>query len=149
MLRQIVRGLKEIPEEISQAYEDHKKVIDGRRLKLADIVKMLQVAASGRPTFICIDALDECAARYRVTILDSLNKILQSCTRMFMTGRPHIEPEVGKYLAGRVTALRITPQRHDIICYLHRRLEDAAPDAMDYNLKEDILKKIPEDISEM
>ena len=69
---------------------------------------------------------------------------------MFVTGRPHIEPEVEKWLSGRVTAMRITPRRHDIINYLHTRLgEDTRPGAMDSSLKKDILKKIPEDVSEM
>ena len=46
--------------------------------------------------------------------------------------------------------MRITPKRDDIISYLHSRLnEDTTPDAMDSHLEADILKKIPEDISEM
>ena len=152
VLKHIVSGLKEIPEEIAQAYEDHKQSIDGLGLELADVVEMLQVAASWRPTFICIDAIDECVPRDRVKVLDSLSKILQRSpgTRMFVTGRPHIESEVEKRLAGRVAALHIVPRRHDIICYLNHRLdEDAELDEMDYSLKADILKKIPEDISEM
>ena len=152
LLKQVVSGLEEIPEEIAQAYEDHKKVIDGRGLQLADIVKMLQTIVSQRPTFICIDALDECVAKYRVKLLNSLNQILRTSpgTRVFVTGRPHIEPEVGKRLPRRVTTMRITPQRHDIINYLLSRLdEDTTPDAMDGTLKEDILKRIPQDISDM
>jgi len=152
LLKQVVSGLEEIPEEIARAYGDHKKVIDGRGLQLADIVKMLQTIVSQRPTFICIDALDECLARYRVKLLNSLNQILRTSpgTRVFVTGRPHIEPEVGKRLSGRVTTMRITPQRHDIISYLLSRLdEDTTPDAMDNTLKKDILKRIPQDISEM
>jgi len=152
VLRQVVGGLEEVPKEIVEAYEDQKKVIGGRRPRLADIVKMLQDTVSMKPTFICIDALDECVARHRVDILDSLNQIQRGSpgARMFVTGRPHIEAEVGKRLSGRGTALRITPRRDDIISYLHRRLDrDIRPDAMDSRLKADILKKIPEDVSEM
>ena len=152
LLKQVVSGLGEVPEEIARAYEDQKQVIGGRRPRLADIVKMLENVTSIKRTFICIDALDECVARYRVEILDSLNQILQKSpgTRVFVTGRSHIQAEVGKRLSGRGTALRITPRRHDIISYLHRRLDrDIRPDAMDTNLKADILKKIPEDVSEM
>ena len=152
VLKQVVSGLGELPEEIAQAYEGQKQIIGGRAPQLADIVKMLQNTVSIKPTFICIDALDECVARYRVKILDSINQILRSSpgTRMFVTGRPHIEAEVGKRLSGRGTAIRITPQRHDIISYLHRRLEeDTTPDAMDGNLKADILNKISKDVSEM
>jgi len=152
VLKQVVSGLGEVPREIAQAYEDQKEVIGGRGPRLADIVNILQNTVSIKRTFICIDALDECVAGYRVKILDSLNQILQKSpgTRMIVTGRPHIEAEVGKRLSGRRTALHITPRRHDIISYLHRRLdEDIRPDAMDSSLKADILEKFPEDVSEM
>ena len=152
VLKQVVSGLGKLPEEIVRAYEGQKQVIGGRAPQLADIVKMLQNAVSMKRTLICIDALDECVAGYRVKILDSLDQILRSSpdTRMFVTGRPHIEAEVGKRLSGRGTVIRITPQRHDIISYLHRRLEeDTTPDAMDGNLKADILNKISKDVSEM
>jgi len=69
---------------------------------------------------------------------------------MFVTGRPHIEAEVGRRISGKGTAMRITPRRDDIISYLHRRLDgDIRLDAMDSSLKDDILKKIPDDVSEM
>ena len=151
VLKQVVSGLEEIPEEIAQAYKDHKKVIDGRGVQLADIVNMLHTA-SKNPTFICIDALDECVAGYRAKVLDSLNLVLQRSpgTRIFVTGRPQIQAEVEKRLSGRVMTIRITPRRDDIISYLHNRLdEDTKPGAMDSSLKADILKKIPEDVSEM
>ena len=152
VLKQVVSGLGDVPEEIARAYEDQKRVIGGQGPQLADIVKMLQYTASIKRTFICIDALDECMAKYRVKILDSLDQVLQSApgTRMFLTGRPHIEAEVGKRLSGRGTVIRITPQRHDILSYLHHRLkEDVRPEAVDDNLKTDIIKKICKDVSEM
>ena len=152
LLKQVVSGLEEIPEEIVQAYKDHKKVIDGRGLQLADIVKMLQTTTSENPTFICIDALDECIARYRFKVLDALNQILRRspCTRVFVTGRPQIQAEVEKRFSRRVMATRITPRRHDIIGFLHTRLdEDTKPDEMDSSLEAEILNKIPEDVSEM
>ena len=152
LLKQLVCGLEATPKEISLAYQGQKNAIGGRGLQLADIVKMLRNTASMKPTFICIDALDECVAGSRVKILDALNQILQSSpgTRIFVTGRPHIEAEVGKRLCGRGVAIRITPRRDDIISYLHSRLEeDATPDAMDSILETEILRKILEDISEM
>ena len=152
LLRQAVGGLEEVPGEIAKAYEDQKKVIDGRGLQVSDIVRMLQTTSCKKPTFICIDALDECAAGYRVKILDSLNQILEksSATRIFVTGRAHIRPEIGRCLADRVTSVSISPKREDIITYLHTRLrEDTTPDAMDSSLEAGILKKIPDDISEM
>ena len=152
LLKQVVSGLEEVPEGIARAYEDHKKVIDGRGPRLADIVKMLQTTVSEKSTFICIDALDECVAAHRLKLLDSLNQILQRSpgTRIFVTGRPHIQAEVRRRLSGRVTTLRLTPRYHDIVSFLNSRLgEDTMPDVMDSSLKVDILKKILRDISEM
>ena len=152
VLKQVISGLGEVPKEIARAYEVQKQVIGGRGPQLPDIVKMLQNTVSIKRTFICIDALDECVAGYRVKILASLDQILRSSpgARMFVTGRPHIEAEVGKRLSGRGTVIRITPQRHDIISYLHHRLEeDTTPDAMDGNLKADIMRKISKDVSDM
>jgi len=152
LLKQLVCGLEEIPEEISRAYRDQKSAVGGRGPLLPDIVKMLQTASSERCTFICIDALDECAAGDRVKILDLLNQITQKCqgTRIFVTGRPHIRSEIGRRLPWRVADLSISPKRDDIIAYLHTRLaEDTTPDAMDSSLEADILKKIPAEVSEM
>ena len=152
LLKQVVGGLGELPGEIAKAYENQKSVLGGRAPRLSDIVGMLQATSSEKRTFICIDALDECGAEYRVKLLNSLNQILQKApgTRIFATGRPHIQDEVVRRLSGKVTAIRITPKRGDIIRYLHNRLdEDTIPDAMDSSLEEEILTRIPEDISEM
>ena len=152
LLKHVVGGLQEIPVEIAQAYEDQGKVIGGRGPQLADIVKMLQNTSSKKRTFICVDALDECLEGYRVKVLDSLNKVLQKSpgTRIFVTGRPHVQAEILKRLPGRVRSVSIAPRRGDIIGYLRTRLdEDTIPDAMDSNLEADILEKIPDNISEM
>ena len=152
LLKQVVGGLEEIPEEISRAYQEQKKAIGGREPQLLDVVKMLQITSSKERTFICIDALDECVPDHRVKLLNSLNKLLDKSpgTRIFVTGRPHIGPEITRRLSGKVTSLSISTKRDDIIRYLHSRLEeDIIPDAMDSSLEAEILKKIPEDVSEM
>ena len=76
LLKQLVGGLEEIPEEISRAYQKQKKALGGRGPRLSDIVKMLQATTSKERTFICIDALDECVPEHQAKILDSLNQIL-------------------------------------------------------------------------
>jgi len=152
LLKQLAVGLGELPEEMVQAYEEQINFIGGRRPQHTDTVKMLQTASSKKRTFICIDALDECVPEHRVKLLNSLNKILQKSpgTRLFVTGRSHIRPEIGKRLAGRVTSLPISTKRDDIIRYLHSKLEDdTTPDAMSSSLEAEILKKIPEEVSEM
>ena len=152
MLKQMVSGMERIPGEISRAFQEQKKVIGGRALGLPDIVKMLQTITSSRRTFICIDDLDECAAEDRVKVLDSMKQILEKSpgTRIFATGRPHILAEIEKRLAGRVIGVSVIPTQGDIVRYLRVRLhEDETPDAMDECLEADILKRIPENISEM
>ena len=152
MLRQVVRGLDEIPERIAKAFRDRGKAIDSRRPAFSEIVGFLQDISSSRCTFLCIDALDECPAEHRVKLLDSLNQILQKSpgARIFLTGRSYIRSEVGKHLAGRAATRSITPAKDDIIIFLRVKLkEDTMPDAMDKSLEEEILKKIPETVSEM
>jgi len=152
LLRQVVGGLEKIPEGIVQAFRDREKVIGGKKLRLDELVEMLQDIASSRPTFICIDALDECKPEYRAKLLDSLRQVLHksTTTRIFLAGRLHIRDEVEKHLAGRVVAVSVIPTREDIIRFLLAKLgEDTSPDAMDRSLKEDILTAIPETVSEM
>ena len=152
LLKQIVSGMETIPEDISRAFQEQKKAIGGRGPQLVDIVKMLQAITSSQRTFVCIDALDECAAVHRVKILDSLKQILERSpgTRIFITGRPHIRAEMETRLGGRVISVSLCPNKEDIIRYLRVRLgEDETPDAMDESLTTDILEKIPGNVSEM
>lgn len=152
LLKQVVGGWEKIPGGIVKAFEDQKKVIGGRGLRLHEIVEMLETASSSQRTFICIDALDECVAVHRLKVLRSLKQILLRSprTRIFLTGRGHIRGEVEKGLAGRTTILSISPKGDDIITFLRARLdEDTNPDAMDDRLEADIMKKVPESVSEM
>ena len=152
LLRQAIGGMEKVPEEISRAFQEQKNVIGGREPRLPDIVKMLQIITSSLPTFVCIDALDECATTHRVKLLNSLKQILEKSprTRIFIIGRPHVRAEIRKRLAGRVISVSVSPRKDDIIEYLRLRLdEDETPDAMDESLEADILEKIPENMSEM
>ena len=152
LLKQAIRGLEKVPPNVAQAFQDQKNVIGGRRLKLDEIIQMLQGISSTQCTFICIDALDECMARHRTELLDSLVRILRVSprTRVFLAGRSHIRDEVEKHLAGRIAVISITPTEDDIIGFLQEKLgEDTIPDAMDQSLEEDIIKTIPEMVSGM
>jgi len=152
LLRQLVFGLEEIPEEISRVYKDRKNAIGGQGPQISTLLKMIQAASARKRAIICIDALDECAAKHLAKLLDSLSQILQQSpdTRIFVTGRPHILHEIGKRLAGRVASRLISPRSDDIIKYIHSRLAaDTISDAMDSTLQTDIMGKIPENISEM
>ena len=131
---------------------EQKKAMSGRRPQLFHIMKILQLIASSQRTFMCIDALDECAGVQRVKPPDSLKRILEKSpgTRILVTGRPHIRAEIEKHLGGRVLSVSVGPPKANIIKYPPARLgEDETLDAMDESLEADILVKIPESLSEM
>jgi len=92
ILKQVIGGTESVPEKIWRALQEQKKAISGRRPQLGEMVKILQLITSSQPTYMVIDALDECTAQQRFRLLDSLQEILEKSpgARIFMTGRPHI-----------------------------------------------------------
>ena len=151
LLKQIVGGLEEVPDEISRTFQDYKKVIGGRGLRVAEIVKMLQTVTSLKPTFICVDALDECVERHRPEVLDSLRQILGESpnTRIFLTGRRHIRGELETHLSGKAVVLSIKPKGDDIVGYVRMRLsKDTSLRANDSGLEDEIIKSFTENIPE-
>ena len=91
LLRQVVCGMETVPEEITRACQEQRMSIGRRGPRLLDIVNILQTITSSLGTFVCIDALYECAAVHRVKLLTSLHKILEKSpgTGIFIIGRPH------------------------------------------------------------
>ena len=151
ILKQLVsRG--ETPEHIRKAFQKAKKEFGGRGLRLPDLVELMQTAVIALPrVFICVDALDECTPKHRREILESLREIIRVSpnTRLFLTGRPHVRDEITKCF-GQVVRIPVSPTRDDIRSYLEMRLDgDTDPDVMDDELREDIMRVIPEKISEM
>ena len=152
ILKQVINGTERVPEDIWRALQAQKKAVSGRKPQLSDIVKILQLITASQRTFMVIDALDESTAVQRFRLFDSLKEILEKSpgARIFVTGRPHICPEIETRLAGRVASISLGPTRDDIIRFLRIRLsEDETPDAMDENLEAEILEKIPGSISDM
>ena len=65
-----------------------------------------------------------------------------------MTGRSHIRGVVERGLGGRSTSISIKPRDGDIVTYLPERLrKDTTPEIMD-RLEDDIMKRIPEEVTE-
>ena len=152
ILKQVISGTDRVPEDIWRTLQAQKKAVSGRKPQLGDIVKILQLLTSSQRTFMVIDALDKCTAIQRFRLFDSVKEILAKSpgARIFVTGRPHICPEIETRLAGRATSIYLGPTRDDIVRFLRVRLsEDETPDAMDSNLEAEILEKIPGSISEM
>ena len=151
LLKQLLSGLGEIPREIMEEFWSQKKMIGGRRLQLPDIVKMFPAVSSLKRTFICVDAIDECVPKHQLEVLDALGQILQASPniRIFMTGRSHIRDVVERGLGGIATSVSIKPRDNDIVTYLRSKLrKDITPEVMDSALEDDIMKSIPEEISE-
>ncbi|PUU73309.1 hypothetical protein B9Z19DRAFT_1135398 [Tuber borchii] len=70
--------------------------------------------------------------------------------RIFIIERPHVWTGIEKRLAGRVMSISVGASEDDISKYLRLRLdEDKILDAMDERPEAEILKKIPETMSEI
>ena len=141
-----------IPEHTRKAFQEAKKEFGGRGPRLPDMVDMLKKAMTSLPRlFICIDALDECIPKNRRELIESLREIIQvsSGARVFITGRPHIDDEIVGCFSKTLRIL-LSPTHADINSYLEMRLDsDTDPNAMDDQLRADIIRIVPEKVSDM
>ena len=151
ILKQLVSG-GGIPEHIRETYQKAKNELGRRGLRLPDTVEILKETIPPlHRIFVCIDALDELAPKHRRELLKSLQEIVRVSPnmRILLTGRPHIKAEITQFL-GKVVKIPISPVQDDIKSYLEMRLDgDTTPKAMDAELRADIMRVIPEKISEM
>ena len=142
ILGQLV-GRGGIPEDLRKAFHKGKGEIDGRGPRLADVMRMLRIAiASLRQVFICIDALDECLPKHLTELLKSLRDVVRESptTRIFFTGRPHIKEDIQRYFTT-ATVIPIFPNADDVRNYVEMRLNrDTKPDAMNNDLRADIVR---------
>ena len=148
ILRQLV-NTGEMPEDIRQRF---RKRFSDRGLRLPDMLGMLKTAIKLlRPVYICIDALDESTPESRQELLESLRDVVRESpsTRVLFTGRSHVADEVKKYFAEAII-VSVSPTENDIRIYLGVKLDrDTEPNAMDNDLRRDIMRIIPETISEV
>jgi len=151
ILKRLV-GRGGIPDHIREAYQKAEEGFGGRGLRLPNMVEILkQTVASLRRIFVCIDALDELAPKHRRDLFESLQEMVPVSPnmRIFLTGRPHINDEVVESFREGVK-IPVSPTQNDIKSYLEMRLKgDTTPKAMDDQLRADIMRAIPEKISEM
>ena len=149
LLKQIIGKSEMILDEISRMFQDYKKVIGGRGLRVPEIVKLLQAVASSQQTFICIDAVDECVERHRPEVLDSLRQILEKSpnTRIFLTRRRHIVGEIDRRLGERARILFIKPKHGDIVGYM-RLSNDTSLDSMGDGLEDEMIHGITDNTLE-
>jgi len=153
LLKQFVNALPKIPEEIAEAFLAERGHIGGRAPRLSQILGMFpRVLARFRQAFICVDALDELVAEHRVEFLCGLCEILEKSpnTRLFLTGRSPIQPELESRIPRTISVISIQPSMDDIKSYLETKLDsDPDPEAMDTSLRREIMTKITQEFSEM
>ena len=151
ILRHLV-GRSGISDDLREAFQEGKREVGGRRPLHLDLMRMLKTAiASLPPVFICIDAVDECLPKNLPELLESLRDIVQESptTRIFLTGRPHIKQDIRRYFP-RVVVIPISPNMDDISNYLEMRLDrDGEPEAMNKDLRADIMRIMREKMSDM
>ena len=151
ILKQLVGG-GDIPDYLREAFQKGQNEIGGRGLLISDLRRMLKTAiASPRKVFICIDALDEFLPKNLPELLKSLGDIVQESpnTRVFLTGRPHVAGAIQRYFA-RTVVIPISPNTDDIRSYLEMKLDlDDDLEAMDNDLRADIVKVIVDKMSDM
>ena len=151
MLKQLIGG-GNIPGDIRKAFEEAKRHFGGVGPEAPELLKMLKMAIAQRKwVVICIDGLDESLEAHRTSLLNALQAVVREMpnVRLFLTGRPFIRPEVEKYFPT-VDTILVSPSKEDIEAFLRMMLDrDPEPDAMDENLREDIMEIIPKKISEM
>ena len=151
ILKQLLsRG--DIPTDIREAFQEGKKEFGGRGLRLVDLMAMLRTAIASLPrVFICIDALDECLPKHLLELLSLLRDIVRESptTRIFLTGRPPVREDVQRYITTAVV-IPISPNTDDIRNYLKMRFDrDTDPEAMNDDLRADIVRIILDKISDM
>ena len=151
VMKQLV-GRGGIPDHLREAFQKGQKEHGGRGLRLAELMGMLKTAIASLPqVFICLDALDECLPEHLPELLESLRNILRESprARIFLTGRPHIAEDVKRYFA-KAVVIPVSPNPNDIRHYVEMRLDrDTEPEAMNEDLRADIVKVILEKISDM
>ena len=151
MLKQLVGG-GDIPGDVWDAFEKAKNHFGEVRLQVPELVNMLKrVIRQRQRVVICIDGLDESLPAYRASLLTSLRAISQEMPnlRLFLAGRPFISGEVGKTFPT-AHSIPVSPAKEDTKVFLRMKLVgDPEPDAMDESLRADIMKIIPNKLSEM
>ena len=151
ILKQLV-GRGGIPKNVQEAFQEAKKEIGGRGLRLAGLVRMLGTIIASLPqVFICIDALDECLPNNLPELLTSLRDIIRESdsTRVFLTGRSHVKGPIQRYFDS-VVVIPISPSTEDIKNYLKKRLDrDVEPEEMDNDLRAGIVSSVLDKMSDM
>ena len=128
-----------------------QKRFGGRGLQLPRMVDTLKkTITSLPPLLICSDAIREYTPKHRRELLKSLREIIRVSpgARVFFTGRLHIDHGIVGCFS-EVLRIPLGPKYSDNKSYLEMRVGgNYIPNSMDDKLRADIMRIIPEKISE-
>ena len=154
LLRQVALRAATIPSEIKSAFDESKQG-GGQGLRLPEMLKLfIKVIASIEVVYLCVDAVDEVLQQYRPEFLRAFQQILQDApnVRLFLTARPYIRGELDSRLTKDAYIIHIVADQGDITRYVSQIIEDGNDqdlDLMTEDLKNDIIKTMPEKASGM
>ena len=140
LLRQLLTtSQKPIPDKVTQKLRDIK--YQDKKIEAEDNLDLLETRLQqlGR-AYICIDAIDELEPKVRQQLLNALKKLGTNHTRLFLTGRGHIENEVEKHFqVAQEYIIPINASHQDIRKFVKQQIqEDPDSEAMNEELAKDI-----------
>ena len=142
-LRQILTTAPEpVPDEIIHKLHDIRS--RGGKVGTEDNLAMLKIQLQQlNRAFICIDAVDELEPKVRRQLFSKL-KELGTNTRLFLTGRGHIESEVARHFqVMQGYAVLVSASQQDIQEFVIQQIkEDHDSDTMNEVLAKDIVDAI-------
>lgn len=104
-------------------YEENKT---GNPPRYSSIVDLVISCSSLLSIFVFLDALDECTDDQQRDIIDLVDQLCNSDSRVFLTSQPHLIPRVDQI--GTITRCNITANEEDLDIYINRRLTVRCPD---------------------
>ena len=118
----------------------------GKNVETKDTMALLKIRLKQfKRAFICIDAVDELEPMTRGQLLNVLKELVTNTdTRLFLTGRGHVESEVQKcFQVTQGYTVNISASLQDIETFVRQQIiEDPGSDAMDEALVKDIVHAI-------
>ena len=141
----LTKAQEPIPDEVIKKLCDIQR--QREKVGVEDHLALLKIRLHQlQRTFICIDAVDELEPKVRQRLLDVLKELSSNNTRIFLTGRNHVEGEVQKrFLVTQGQTVIISATEHDIEEYIRQQIKedhDLNPEAMDEVLAKDIVGAI-------
>ena len=142
----LITTTEPIPDEVIKKLQDIKQYRG--KLETKDCLALLEIRLLQlQHAFICIDAVDELEPKVRRELLNVFRELCTKNTRLFLTGRQHIESEVQKcFQVAQGYAVVISASKQDIEVFIRQQIiEDPyMEDAMNEALEKDIIAAIVE-----